>query len=355
MRKKYIDIAKSLEARVQGGDYALASLPGERRIAEEFGVSHMTARRAVKHLLDSGILSRPAGRLKTAGPKRPAKRQIRICCILPAFYSAGFHQWFHGLSKVVAERRGIARAVVYVHEEDPVIQQAILGDFTGFFLLPPHQPSQLLLDHMVRNKHRLVTLWQDYTELGIPCLEAGPVAGVDRLVEHLAALGHKRIDCLNTQPDDSVVRNRIIAWRAALDRLGLDGNLYDLPVEPFDDSALSARDHARRLIETRRLTSTAMFCVTTAAAIGVCRAMRELNIEVGKRYSVCGFGEMTAARLYSPSITVAEPGDILPYLRKGLDWVLAGGKDFEGSLLFQPDQSHVWIGESTGPVSQPLA
>jgi DNA-binding LacI/PurR family transcriptional regulator len=243
--------------------------------------------------------------------------------------------------------------VMYVHEDDPVIQQALLGDFTGVFMVPPHEPSSLLLDHMARHRHKLVTLWQDHTDLGIPCVEDGHISGVSKLVRHLADLGHRHIDCLNTQPDDPVVRCRIAAWKAAMRQLGLTGDLYDLPVEPFGDSGYAARDHARRLIETRRLRSTAMFCVTTTAAVGVCRALYDLKIQVGRRYSVCGYGETVTARLQTPGITSTEPEDLTPYLKMGFDWILAGGKTDAPSLVFQPSDARLWIGESTGPVSTP--
>jgi DNA-binding LacI/PurR family transcriptional regulator len=353
VRAKYTDIVKALEARLSGGDYALSTLPSERRIAEEFGVSHMTARRAVQHLVDRGVLSRVDGRSRaTADPGRAAK-QVRICCVFPAFESRYAQEAYRTLSGIVAARRGLTRAVMYVHEEDPVIQQAIMGDFTGLFMVPPHRPSQLLLDHMSRNRQKLVTLWTNYTDLGIPCVEGGPTSGVNKLVRHLADLGHRHVDCLNTQPDDNVVRARIAAWREALQQFGLQGDLYDLPVEPFGETGLAARDHTRRLIETRRLRSTAMFCVTTGAAIGVCRALYELKIEVGTHYSVCGFGEMMSARLHTPSLTVTEPADMVPYLKMGLDWILSGGKTESPSLIFQPSEARVWIGESTGPMNTP--
>jgi DNA-binding LacI/PurR family transcriptional regulator len=349
MRGKYIDIVRVLESRIHGGDYALSSLPGERRIAEEFGVSHMTARRAVKHLVDLGLLGRPAGRFTSAQATPKESSPVRIACVIPAFPSQSMHQCCLAVAKAVAARQGVARVVAYTHEEDPVIQKSLVGEFSGVFILPPHNPSKLLLDLMTRHRHRLVTLWQNLTDRGIPCIDNDPLDGVSKLIELLADQGHRRIDCFNTQPDDSVVRDRITAWRNTLKRLGLGGDLYDLPVEPFGESGLAARDHARRLFRTHRITGTATFCVTTVAAIGFCRALHELNVQVGKHHSVCGFGDSFAAQLNAPSVTVAESTDATPFINQGLDWILSGGKASLKSLLLQPDQAQLWIGESTGP------
>ena len=44
---KYTEVMSVIERRIRAGDYLLSSIPGERKIAEETGVSYMTARRAV--------------------------------------------------------------------------------------------------------------------------------------------------------------------------------------------------------------------------------------------------------------------------------------------------------------------
>ena len=53
-----------IERRIRQGDYLLNPIPGERKIAEETGVSHMTARKAVRRvpvLEQAGIMSGWAG------------------------------------------------------------------------------------------------------------------------------------------------------------------------------------------------------------------------------------------------------------------------------------------------------
>ena len=49
-----------IKRRIREGDYFVDSIPGERRIAEETGVSYMTARRAVQQLLEEKVLIRQA-------------------------------------------------------------------------------------------------------------------------------------------------------------------------------------------------------------------------------------------------------------------------------------------------------
>ena len=51
-KQKFKDVMSVIERRIRQGDYVLTPIPGERKIAEETGVSHMTARKAVRGLLD---------------------------------------------------------------------------------------------------------------------------------------------------------------------------------------------------------------------------------------------------------------------------------------------------------------
>ncbi|MFH8404851.1 GntR family transcriptional regulator [Streptomyces sp. NPDC018019] len=53
----YVQIAGVLRARINRGDWKpLRPLPGEQRLADEFGVARMTARKAVRVLADEGTL-----------------------------------------------------------------------------------------------------------------------------------------------------------------------------------------------------------------------------------------------------------------------------------------------------------
>src|SRR5689334_14526142 len=63
-RQKFQHVMSVIERRIRQGDYLLNPIPGERKIAEETGVSHMTARKAVRGLLDRNVLiRRPNGSL----------------------------------------------------------------------------------------------------------------------------------------------------------------------------------------------------------------------------------------------------------------------------------------------------
>ena len=66
---KYTEVMSVIKRRIREGDYLLDSIPGERKIAEETGVSYMTARRAVQELLDEEVLIRASVRSLDVHPR----------------------------------------------------------------------------------------------------------------------------------------------------------------------------------------------------------------------------------------------------------------------------------------------
>ena len=64
MDAKYLQITESIKRQIRNGDYLIEKVPSERKLADSFGVSYMTARRAVQQLIeDSFFLRCENGRL----------------------------------------------------------------------------------------------------------------------------------------------------------------------------------------------------------------------------------------------------------------------------------------------------
>lgn len=352
MRTKYLDIVATIERRLSGGDYALNDIPGERRLATEFGVSHMTARKAVQHLLKTGVLKRPEKGIRIAQPRKSQKPQLVIGLVIPAFESIGIHTFYRILSDLVGKEGGLVRPVPYAHDEDPAIGDALRGDFTGLFLLPPHKPGELLLDQMKRERGRVVTLWHDFTSYGIPCVEHGPPRCMARAVEYLVSLGHRAVDCINAEPENNVIRQRVQVWRDTIARLGVGGEFINNPVASFSHPSVQAYKTSLERFKSGRKFATAAVCVTTATALGVMRAAHDAGIRVGRDISVIGWSDIELASIYTPSLTVVQPPDLQPYVARGLEWIQSGGKMKVNDLHFESASASLWIGESTGaPVS----
>lgn len=59
----YQQVAAILRARIESGEYAPARpVPSEPRLVQEFGVNRLTARKAVRVLVDEGLVEVVTGR-----------------------------------------------------------------------------------------------------------------------------------------------------------------------------------------------------------------------------------------------------------------------------------------------------
>lgn len=350
MAPKYPEIAGVLRSRLDRGDYALNRLPSGRKLAAELGVSYLTARRAITHLIDGGELIREDnGRLRRSAPVRNKTRPagLNIAYLMPANPAASTAQWRIALGEEVESRGGIVRPISYVHPDDPVITDALNAEFDGLFFVQPAGVASVLLDRLKRERHRLVMLLNGADQLEIPCLDGGAPDAIDRLIEHLRDLGHRRVDCVNTLHRCGVIDERIARWRDAATRLGVGGELHEDPCEFLGDPAPLARNLGLRVLgATPR--PTALFCPTVDQAYGLYRAAWELGLRVGRDVSICSFGSRDRAELFAPSLTTVATAPLRPLLAKGLDWIASGGQRWEGPWRLAPRDLDLFEGESTG-------
>ena len=348
MKGKHANVVGLLEQRIRD-DVQFSALPSERKLASQLGVSYMTARKAVQSLVQKGVLSRQDnGRLTVRATSSSGLAAMNIGFVSPASLSTA-RAWEYELRETLAARNGTLRPIAYTSAVDPAIFEALDADLDGWFFILPQQAPRLLIDRLRRLRERVVVLWQDTSAFGIPNIETGPPVFVRKLLDHLAGLGHRRIDCLNTQPADPVVLHRIDQWRHGLRLLGLEGELHDLKVHHFHSGAVTARDEVAKLLRSRQITSSALFCVTTSQAWGAMRACVDAGLRIGQDISICGFGESEMARLLIPSVTTVLPADRRPFLDRGLDWIASRGVGWTHPLRIEPQDCALFIGESTGP------
>lgn len=346
---KYIQIAERLKHRILNGDYLLTAIPGAPRLAEENGVSYLTARQAVQLLLDEGVLIRSSnGRLETAGSPVATIRKLNIANIRPT-YDEGSPIWDRMIQQVAEEFSCVVRTVTYNHADDPAIFDALNGNFDLIFLQHTCN-TDVFINRLLPYRERLVTLFQDLTAHGIRCLDGLPPSVIDQVIEHLYQLGHRRIDFMNTEPNSPVIEQRIAAWRQALKHFSCRGELYNQPVNMFAFAPEAAYELTSRLLNEGKLVGGAVFCTDVFTAQGCLRGCYEHGVRIPEDISVAAFGNPELARLTIPSLTVTKRPDPRPHIRRIISFYLEKNGT-SGPLMYRPENApSLVIGESTGPV-----
>jgi len=139
-RTKHITAAERLTGRILNGDYHVGGIPAERDLADEIGVSRMTARKAVMKLIEEGYLYRlPNGRLEI----RNRSSQPQVALLAPAHPSGETDEWNIALSKLSRKYKFMFKPVYYYHNDDPVIKSTV-ASFDCTFFLPPAPSAGLV-------------------------------------------------------------------------------------------------------------------------------------------------------------------------------------------------------------------
>lgn len=343
---KYSEVMSVIKRRIHEGDYLVDSIPGERRIAEETGVSYMTARRAVQELLEEGVLLRlPSGALDVH-PNYSKKSNLAGIVLLYPAYPSGYLTQLRVLVSDAAKGRGPAfRPSQYIHWDEQALVDAV-AQAKGTLVIPygPEIPERLL-KHF--REHKVAVLDGDFSAEGLPSIQLFPQKSIERVMDHLWDQGHRRIDCVNTQNRNPEIDRRIEIWRQWRERRGVDGKLHDDPAPVFTDPTIGAYRLMSRLIEDRAQVATAYLATTCPAAIGVIRACYERGITVGAELAVAAVNLEPPAEFYCPSITGLNTPNLSGVLGKCFDWFLSSS-EWEAPYLLEPTDSELFEGESTG-------
>lgn len=346
MRKAALAV-QTIEKRIAHADHIVAGIPSERQLAEELGLSRNTVRIAVQHLMEKGVLVRQDnGRLNVAPPDGPKLKNI--CFIAPFGHSSDADEWRESAVNVLQGLLGKdvpVRSFTQGHWGDPVIQEALSSYDGAFFLTPADKIPKWMVTKMKDSNCRVVILDQDASSVGLPSVVLFPPASERKLFDHIYNLGHRQIDCINTQEKGSIVQGRLAMWKEYLATKRITGELYSLergrPVE-------SAYELVRDTLHAGIPLASALFCTTGPAAIGATRALHEAGLKVGVDVSVCAVNSEGVGRYLIPSLTALESPPRSLYLRQAAEWML-GEHEWQGSLLVQPDDIPLFQGESTGP------
>ena len=347
---KYTEVMSVIKRRIRAGDYLVGSIPGERKIAEQTGVSYMTARRAVRELLDEEVLIRDeSGGLAVHPAFADAARPAEVVLLYPA-YPSGYLTQLRSLVTEAAARRGVSiRPGQFVHWDDNAVLDVV--DQAKGTLIIPHGPEipPTVADRLRSN--RVVVLDGDFAEEGLPSIRLFTEACIERVLDHLWEAGHRKIDCLNTQNRNPEIDRRIDIWRRWLLAKGGGGALRDDPAPEFTDPTAVAYRLMSKLLDNEATEATALIATTCPAAIGSIRACFERGVRVGEELSIAAMNLEPPAEYFCPSISGLNTPDLSGVLDRCFDWFSGKTREWKGPLVVEPSDSTLFLGESTGTIS----
>lgn len=343
---KYPDVIRVIEQRIRHGDYLLDSMPGERAIASETGVSHMTARKAVQVLIERGVLCRDEQGALMVEPGYSEGRQVAQIVLLRPSYPSPFLGHLQQSAAIAAQAAGLdLRAVHYGHWDDPIVREDTFRRNALIIPISTDVPRRVI-DWMRRGQ--CVSLDIDLSQHGIPSVQLFPDHHVEAVFDHLYRLGHRTVHLLSTHCDNEEIERRVQIWKAWRTRQGVDGELWERPAASFEDPTPAGRLEMLERIDKGGIDGHAVIGTTCPAAIGAIRACWERRFEVGRRVSVGTINIEPPATFMAPSITGLDMPDIAHPLQQAIDWFQRGGP-WDGPVRLVPPEPKLHLGESCGP------
>lgn len=165
------------------------------------------------------------------------------------------------------------------------------------------------------------------------------VLGGRLVVQHLLALGHRRIAFLSGVVDPVTVERRHAGVRQALADAGLacEQALVEVRVPVHLTPLAQAAAEAVQRILAAQPRVTAVICVNDTAALGVLRGLEAAGVRVPADVSVVGYDDLQFAAHLSPALTtVTQPAYRLGYTAADLLLDEARDGHTHREIVFEP-------------------
>ncbi len=338
---KYQEICEILSERIENGDYAGGRIPPLRKLAEDMGVSYLTARQAVNLLKEKGVVgASSSGRsvhVNGSGTVHPL-----VALITPFWH---FSEWHATINEKVKECGGLLRIFAFATETDPIINEALNEEFDLIFIELPANPNARLLERVAKLKKKAVVMFQDRTDYGIRSVLGAPVESISLFMKKLKGAGAKRIDMITPEPENNFNLNeRRNVWQKALKTYHLTGICHTYQAQRFKHNQITAKQLCSELLENPSLPD-AIFCAGHDIAIGLYRACYEKGIRIGRDVSVFCFGADNDCKLMAPALATVVNHGVAELLEQIIRQYCPGNQ-ITDQLLYQLETMEIFEGES---------
>lgn len=317
------DILESIKRGAFSFDHPICT---ENKLMEQYGISRITARRAMGDLEARGILYRKRGvgsfvsREMDQQQTQTTNTSRLFAFIFPfdlsrSGFSAAFQAANHELRK-----SGYAASIYITEERAKVRGRAFLSeladsDIAGVAYFPKTADIHLeLLNRLLFHGKPVVLIDLPSPSRYIASVSSDNFAGGMLLMEHLFSIGHRRIGYVSGLPPltRKSLGDRFDAYVLSMAQAGLfinDDWIFTNLTEAFrrspgEDGAPTQLHAVGRALMARNVT--AVLCEHDQLAYELAIACREMRVLVPEQLSICGFDNSEWARMLPGGITTIQ-------------------------------------------------
>jgi DNA-binding LacI/PurR family transcriptional regulator len=318
----YIQVREDIRGQIECGKLPLGQrLLSEDALMEQYNVSSVTVKRALRDLAKEGLLIRIQRKGTFVAPRNAGLAASRprtkvLALIIPDIEDLFLSEIYRGLADV-ARQAGYAVSILssdrQIDREGENIRTLGEHGEEGAAIFPNWgRANAEQIFELKRRQFPFVMVNRYFRDIQTHYVVADNRAGACEAVEHLVRLGHRRIGCIGWV-ECSAVEDRLAGYRLALGRheipydeklvrgiLDEDRNKY-AGVEPA-----SGGYHEMKKLLRLQQRPTAIFAVSDRLAVGAMRAIAEAGLSVPDDVAMVGFDDVRYAADLGLS-TVAQP------------------------------------------------
>ncbi len=354
MKKETVEsqIVFEITQRIRSGRYAPdALLPPLLALAAEFQTSSTTISQALNRIRKKGLLEtvRGKGTRVLSLEERPQTGTVGIVVTgQPALFSQEPSMILEGMYGALEKNRQHYR-IVLQQELDGLLSdpQSLIDSFGGLLFIesggveePIQKMQSIHFPYVVANLE---------TPMNATCTWVDHQKTTRTAVLMLAAMGHQKIALVTRDTKALFYEDALNGYKNGLKQSGL---IVDDALRITSDSseALGAYHATKDFLETNELPDAFVAC-RDYLAYGVCKALKEKNILIGRDVSVIGFDNLTWPEKNSPLTTFNEPA--LELGAQAADMLIERMDSGEGSVEKREIDSPLILRRSVGLNSTP--
>lgn len=280
---------------------AQVSVASVSRALNGLAVSEATKARVSDAALELGYVPHAGARSLSLA------RTNAIGVVLPDLYGEFFSEIVRGMDRE-ASRRGYLLLLSNLHagsEQAAQALRAMRGRVDGLIVMAPHLSREALSDALPAGLRSVLINTRDASG-AVSTFHLDNAAGAKAVVEHLAAIGRRRIVHIAGPAENIDARERADACRETANALGLDCEVVS---GNFDEE--SGELAVRAMLDGGHAFD-AVFAANDNMAIGAIQALRAAGKRVPEDVAVAGFDDIPLARhlgLTTVRVRIAELGE----------------------------------------------